>query len=83
MDTIELIHKLLLKSCEEAYNEGRTHQRNSTSAHIREGYAMSCRKMPKCFEDTETYAAIMKEYNEIKSWKIMGEIRGWYIFMES
>ena len=54
------IHELLLEICKKGYNEGRTHERNSNSPHIKQAYALSSKKMPQKFEETEIYKEIMR-----------------------
>ena len=51
MDTVTEIHKLILRTCKEAYNEGKEH-------------ILDVEKMHQRFEDTRIYAVIMKEYYE-------------------
>ena len=62
MDIISKIHHLLLEVSENAYNEGRIHERNSNSPHIKRAYEVNNKTMPESFKETETYKGIMKEY---------------------
>ena len=61
-DLSDKIIELLLEVSEKAYNEGRTHQRDSMTPHIREGYAMHGRTCPNSFKETRIFKEIKENW---------------------
>lgn len=65
-DLSDKVKELLFEVSEKAYNEGRTHERDSNAPHIRRAYSLHDRKCPNTFKETKIYKEIKDNWNETK-----------------